>query len=187
MRMVTEFDSTTRPRQITTKAEFVGFWSGEYYDELESLYDDSINRPLTEENIWALFKWKNGSEGISERKKEAIRSTYLSQLSDLPQIPDIPSGKRYIAHLAGGPIWDIFWVHCLSPGLFPIFDQHTYRAMAKIDGLPHLEIPASREKKIQIYFDSFIPFIQRLGGASRSLDKALFSYGRFLKNGYSKK
>ena len=170
-----------------SQQEFVGFWAAQYYYELESLYEDHIGRPLTKDGVWALFKWKNGSEGISERKRDSIRSTYLNQLSEHHRVSDIPSGRNYIRSLDGGPIWNIFWLHCLSPRLFPIFDQHTYRAMAEIDSLPLAEIPASRKKKIQIYFDSYIPFVQRLGGASRSLDRALFAYGRFLKNGYSNK
>lgn len=164
---------------------FIKFWSDKYSYNLEHLYDNNIRQPLTEQRVWDLFKWKNGTEKIAKKKQQSIRTIYLPQLRQLPNLNDVNAGKTYLATLQGGAIWDIFWLHCLRPDLFPMFDQHTYRAMARINSLPLSEIPDVREQKIGIYFDQFIPFLHQFGQVNqRSLDKALFTYGRFLKWGF---
>jgi hypothetical protein len=49
------------------------------------------------------------------------------------------------------------------------------------------EIPTKNHEVIATYFKSYIPFAQELPMSQRIKDRALFAYGRFLKNGYSKK
>ena len=167
-------------------SDFVTFWADTYSDDLEHLYNDNIGQKLNEDRVWSLYKWKNGSEHISEKKQQSIRTIYLPKLGELPVLTTPDSGKLYVQNLHGGAIWDIFWLHCVNPPLFPIFDQHTFRAMAKIDGLTPAEIPDTRNKKLQIYFDQYIPFVQRFQNQKpRQIDKALFAYGRFLKWGFA--
>lgn len=170
-----------------TQMDFVSFWSSQYKYNLEHLYDDNIGKLLTDDRVWSLYKWKNGTE-IAAKKQESIRNVYLPQLKSLPILSTIEDGEKYIKHLNGGAIWDIFWLHCLNPKVFPIFDQHTYRSMAKIEGLTPSEIPDYRPNKLKAYFRVYVPFTQKFSGFSeRALDKALFAYGRFLKNGLSGK
>lgn len=171
-----------------TPADFVSFWSQQYQDDLEHLYDDNIGQPLTADRIWELYKWKNQTEKIAAQKQQSIRTVYLPELTNIPALNALQDGREYLKKLSGGAIWDIFWLHCVNPGLFPIFDQHTYRSMAKLDSLPQAEIPDYRPKKIEAYFDLYIPFTQKFTTvAARELDKALFAYGRFLKKGLSGK
>jgi hypothetical protein len=96
-------------------------------------------------------------------------------------------GRKYIANFTGGGIWDIFWLHCLAPNIFPIFDQHTYRAMAKIKCITPPEIETTRPRKLAAYFDRYLSFVDDFGSDvnRRDLDKALFAYGRFLKSDFS--
>ena len=170
------------------ETDFVAFWSKEYSYDLEHLYDENIEKPLNENRVWALYKWKNGTEEIAKKKQQSIQTVYLPELNNLPALSSHEDGKKYLASLRGGTIWNIFWLHCINQKLFPIFDQHTYRAMAKICGLSLSEIPDSRPQKIQTYFDCYIPFIKKFPNSSdREIDKALFAYGRFLKRGLSGK
>jgi len=171
-----------------TPVEFVSFWSEQYRYDLEHLYAENIGLPLTQDRVWNLFKWKNGSEEIAAKKRKSIQTVYIQQLNNLPKLNTHQEGHDYLKTLSGGAIWAIFWLHCLNAQLFPIFDQHTYRAMARIEALPTKEIPGNRAEKIAAYFRLYIPFTQKFKDTSaRELDRALFSYGRFLKRGLSGK
>jgi hypothetical protein len=175
------------PRLVpSTPDEFIEFWSAQYSYELEPLYEEHIGKPLTEERVWALYKWKNGGD-ISAPKMGSIQRAYITQLNVIPNLADQDEARAYASRLEGGPIWNIFWLHCIAPDLFPIFDQHTYRAMYKIREGVVAEIPTRSGEVIATYFESYIPFAQDLPRLQRATDRALFAYGRFLKNGYSKK
>ena len=152
------------------------------------LYDENIGQPLSEERIWQLYRWKNGTSRIAEKKKQSIRLTYISALPDLPSLCSRDDGRSYADSLNCGGIWDIFWLHCLAPNLFPIFDQHTYRAMARIKGIIPSEIETARRRKLAAYFDVYLPFVDSFGNdiPPRDLDKALFAYGRFLKSDFAR-
>jgi hypothetical protein len=164
---------------------FVEFWSKLNSYDLERLYDENIKKnPLDEDAVWALFQWKNGSEEIAKMKKQSIIKTYLPQLKKIPSLKSLEDGKNYLATLGGGPIWNIFWLHCINPELFPIFDQHTYRSMAKILDMNVKNISKKRPEIIRSYFEEYIPFTRQFIRVSqRDLDKALFAYGRLLKRG----
>ncbi len=170
------------------QAQFVSFWCAQYYYDLEHLYDDNIDQPLTEDSVWDLYKWKNGTVKIAAKKQKSIRSVYLPELARIPSLTTLHDGQDYLTKIAGGAIWNIFWIHCINPRLFPIFDQHTYRSMAEIDSLKQAEITSAHKKKIDVYFKQYIPFTKKfIGICARDLDKALFAYGRFLKKGFSGK
>lgn len=168
-----------------SETEFIGFWSKLNFYELEHLYDENIQKiSLDEKAVWALFKWKNGTEKIAKMKRQSIKVAYLSQLKKIPSLKSVEAGKIYLTTLKGGPIWNIFWLHCINPKLFPIFDQHTYRSMAKIRGMKAKEISHKRPEIIRSYFEEYIPFTKHFKKVSkRDLDKALFAYGRLLKRG----
>jgi hypothetical protein len=168
-----------------SELEFVEFWSKLNFYELEHLYDENIKKnPLDQEAVWALFKWKNGTEEIARMKKQSITNIYLPQLEKIPSLKSLDDGKNYLATLGGGPIWNIFWLHCVNPVLFPIFDQHTYRSMAKVLDMKVKEISNKRPEIIRSYFEEYIPFTRQFNQVSRrDLDKALFAYGRLLKRG----
>ena len=174
--------------ESATPVDFVSFWSKQYQYDLEYLYNDNIGLPLTNDRVWHLYKWKNGSEKIAAQKQKSIQTVYISQLENIPNLKTHREGQDYLATLSGGAIWAIFWLHCVNPQLFPIFDQHTYRSMARIEALPTAEIPDNRKAKIAAYFQLYIPFTKKFKDTSdRELDRALFAYGRFLKRGLSGK
>lgn len=80
----------------------------------------------------------------------------------------------------GGVIWRIFWLHCFQPARFPIYDQHVHRAMTFIlDGAAQ-EMPTRDEEKIRAYVKEYIPFHASFALPHRTVDKALWTFGKFI-------
>ena len=160
---------------VDTLDEFVRHWSALYQYESEFKYSKNIGKPLTNQSRLELFEWKNGSV-ISRAKLKSIQTHY-------PLIFEGDIRERYLfPGKGGGAIWNIFYTHCLSPKVWPIFDQHVYRAMRYIQNGVILEIPKSEEEKFRVYRDEYIAFHASLGTFhDRKLDKALFIFGKFLK------
>jgi hypothetical protein len=170
--------------KVVDERAFVAFWSRRYQYPRPALYIDNIGRPLTEQAVWDLYTWKNGSE-MSARKRQSVRQHYIAKLHDQAPLDTIQHGCEYVRTLGGGAIWNLFWLHCRKPDIFPIFDQHTYRAMASIAGLPEGEIPIGGAEKIGFYFEMYLPFLERFRPLEfRAVDQSLFAYGQFLKSSF---
>ena len=155
--------------------EFFDHWESKYSDSNEPVYLENINKPLTEESIQLLFEWKNGGK-IALKKLQSIRKNY----------PLVFSGdvkERYLnPNQSGGPIWNIFYIHLLSHSVWPIFDQHVYRSMVYIKKQVIEEIPTNKADIFTLYLKEYIPFVKAFNEKShRRIDKALYSYGQFLK------
>lgn len=164
--------------------EFMHFWSSQYAYEKEHLYAENIGQELNEKRILDLFEWKNGMP-LSKQKKESIRTRYVSQLAELPTLESTKEAEGYLSQIGGGVIWGVFWLHCLQPKEFPIYDQHVHRAMATIEGWAGIEIPEENSDKIDVYFTHYIPFWKQFSEFDhRSVDRALWTYGKFLGSGY---
>ena len=53
--------------------------------------------------------------------------------------------------------------------------------------LPNLAIPAHNPAKVRTYLQLYRPFLDRFNDCDyRQVDRALWSFGRFLKTGYSR-
>lgn len=155
--------------------QFLNHWSSKYSYEAENKYDNNIGKPLTKDSRLELFEWKNGS-AISAKKLASINDNYPLTFSG-------DEKKRYLNHKeSGGAIWNIFYLHCLAPNKWPIYDQHTFRAIRYIQKGTVEEIGNTNKQKYESYTKEYIPFIQSLGDIEhRKLDKALFVFGQFLK------
>ena len=83
----------------------------------------------------------------------------------------------------GGAIWNIFFLHCLDPEEWPIYDQHTYRAMMYIKTGKIPKDEKNDREKYKNYRKRYIPFFKSKfkGCDRRDVDKALFAVGKFLK------
>lgn len=161
---------------FTNIENFIRHWSGKYNYQWENKYDDNINKPLTESSIMELFEWKNGSV-LSTLKKQSVKENYPSNFLGNKE-------DRYLnPNQSGGAIWNIFYLHCLEPNKYPIFDQHTLRAMKYIQTNEIIDTDAINDtNKYQIYKNEYIPFINSFSNIdNRTLDKALFAFGQFLK------
>ena len=161
--------------KLKSEREFVRYWSSKYSYSAEEKYTVNIGKPLTSASLRILFEWKNGS-AISTKKVSSICANY-----PLVFIGDIPD--RYLNHKqAGGAIWNIFYLHCLDPKRWPIFDQHAFRAMRYLRTAQTQEIGSSKKQVYSVYVNEYIPFLSLFEERdSRRLDKALFAFGRFLK------
>ena len=156
-------------------ASFLDHWSSKYSLVDEEKYTRNIGRPLTKESLKELFEWKNGSI-ISEKKMRSIDDNY-------PLTFDGDKRDRYLDHKkGGGAIWNIFYLHCLEPETWPIFDQHTYRAMHYMKAGEIIEIDDAHKMKYAVYELEYIPFFAQFKSfEQRTVDRALFAFGKFLK------
>ena len=164
-------------------AAFVEFWSALYDDPQEKLYENSIEGPLTAEKVDRLFIWKNGGK-LSKPKQRSVERNYIARLDEFHDLPKDTPAEDFLARFsAGGAIWRIFWLHCWSPDRFPIYDQHVHRAMARIEETQPEELnECGDSEKIRRYLDQYIPFHDRFRGLDpRQVDRALWSFGKFLK------
>jgi len=169
-------------RQVTGE-QFVRFWEQLYDGYDESFYRDNIEQPLTEERIKGWFVWKNRTP-LSAQKIETIRRYFLPDNERTSRDADTGSLTAFL-NRPGGAIWRIFWLHLQHPHHFPIYDQHVHRAMAFMLEWPESdrEIPALNLKKINMYLEEYRPFFDRFDDCEyRQVDRALWSFGRFLKN-----
>lgn len=157
-----------------TQADFLDYWASRYDYPDEGAYTANIGKPLSEKSLLALFKWKNG-RSISKLKTASIHTNYRLPFRGNPK-------ERYLNHdKPGGAIWNIFFLHCVDPETWPIFDQHTFRAMRYLQSGIIVEIGKTKREQCAAY-EEYREFLENFKGYDqRSVDKALFSFGRFLK------
>jgi hypothetical protein len=158
--------------------QFLDHWSERYrYPRFgdRDKYDPYVGKDLTEPSRLHLFEWKNGSS-LSKSKRNSVSKNYPLSF------PKNKLEKRYLDPKAsGGAIWNIFYMHCIDPETWPIFDQHTYRAMHFMKTGKLIEIPSVKAKVYVSYKNEYIPFVKKLNSDQRKIDKALFAFGQFLK------
>jgi len=169
---------------FVSKSEFIRFWSKQYEFKNEHLYDENIGKELNEDRIWALFQWKNGGP-LSEKKKASVKDNFINKKIEIPHDLDNFDLLSFL-NKPGGAIWRIFWLHCNRPNIYPIYDQHVHRAMAKLKRWKRLlEIPSQNRVKVEMYIKYYLPFWSEfLEFSSKKVDEALWSYGKFLKLKY---
>ena len=172
----------TLARTIVSHKDFVSSWAPVYEYKLELLYDRNIGKELNPTRIEVLFLWKNGGT-IAARKLASVRRNFVDRRGELDDLDEATSAEDFLRHFRnGGAIWRIFWLHLWKPDLYPIFDQHVYRAMTWIrSGVPG-EIPVADPKKIRSYLDDYLPFHAEFTGLDQRLvDKALWACGKCMK------
>lgn len=165
--------------QISTSdnASFLSHWASKYDYPHEDKYIRNIGKPLTIESLQELFEWKNGTGSvIAAGKAQSIAANY-------PLIFEGDKQNRYLNHKQpGGAIWNIFFLHCLEPESWPIFDRHTFRAMRYLETGRIEKIGSTNKQKYAVYLNEYIPFLTKFKAADqRTVDKALFTFGQFLK------
>ena len=162
--------------------QFVEFWLQRYEYANEHLYDSNIGHELTEQRIFELFVWKNGTP-LSERKRNSVAQNFVARRGELEQFQNNIDPRCFANHFSqGGAIWRIFWLHCHRPDEFPIYDQHVHRAMAFLQTGEIEEIPQQYDpRKIDAYIERYLPFHEQFADIDgRSVDKALWSFGKFI-------
>ncbi len=166
----------------TRLEEFVNFWSPLYRDSREELYIDNIGRALKPERVESLYHWKCGDR-FWERQRGDVKRNVIGRLDDLRQLDKACPPLDFLTHFEGvGPVWSIFLLPIWQPDTYPIYDQHTYRAMRFTQSSRIEELPNSR-LIAQTYVNDYVPFFNEFPSMpDRRVDKALFAFGRFLKS-----
>ncbi len=169
----------TLSRQSARPAEFIRYWSRAYDYGDEDMYATNIGKPLTKRRLLELFRWKNGRK-LSKAKLDSITRNYLPNIRGPKSEGDVwvltYKGARH------GPIWNIFFAHCLMPEAFPIYDQHVHRAMTCILTGKSSELPRGKRAVVDCYRGSYLVFNRSFAGVNpRSVDRALWAFGRFIK------
>jgi hypothetical protein len=163
-------------------ADFVRFWEQLFSGFDEDFYQANVGQPLTEERITEWFEWKNGGR-LSASKAQSIRR-YFSPEERIEHDADVGKLTAFL-NKPGGAIWRIFWLHIQHPRHFPIYDQHVHRAMAFMLKWSEFEIPSHDPTKVRTYIEVYRPFFERFNDCNhRQVDRALWSFGRFLKSEY---
>jgi hypothetical protein len=165
-----------------SKQKFVKFWN-KHYSWNRPGYDENIGKELTEKRALELFNWKYR---FSSNKIPFIKSI-IEAPTPLPNnASDIDGLTRYFSKFPTSTVYPVFWLHCNSPEVFPIVDQHAYRSMRFIKSGKIFDKFFNYEKAQrnyqQSYIHDYIPFINEFDGIhKRKVDKALMAFGQFLK------
>ncbi|MBN1550841.1 hypothetical protein JW979_05215 [bacterium] len=162
-------------------SRFINFWSEFYIDPKATIYRDNIGRPLQIINLEPLFRWKFRGSFYHRQTVE----DYIRKFNELRELRGLDGFLEQFN--AGGPIYRIFFLHCWRPGSYPIFDQHSYRAMQFINkNIIAKKIPGDEERQICIYKKEYIPFIKNIRKKTcfpfKKIDEALYMFGKFLQN-----
>jgi hypothetical protein len=175
-------------KQEDDPTSFVEFWARRYNDRDEPTYREYIKRPLTPESARKLFAWKamrinrKSIEGGSNPFVEAVISN-LEHFGSL-SLNTPEDARNFLTNelKSKGMIWKIFTLHIMHPDMYPIFDQNVYRAMNYLLDGTIKEIPRKNGDKQMSYINEYLPFWRKHRRyEDRKLDKALFSFGQFLK------
>ena len=175
-------------KQDAAPTDFVKFWAKMYNYGNETTYNEFIGQ-LTTESIRNLFAWK--ATGMNRTSIMAGKNQFveiilekLDHFQNIPlNTPEDADGFLTNELENRGMIWKIFTLHILHPDKYPIFDQNVYRAMIYLKTGDIKEIPSKGKDKQQIYINEYLPFYNEHGSyEDRKLDKAFFSFGKFLKS-----
>jgi hypothetical protein len=171
----------------SSHGEFIRFWANLYTDKHEEHYSHNIGKKLTPESVKELFLWKN-SGNPSDLKNKSIEGNFVAKLEEVNNLPKETTPEEFLKKFSrGGAIWRIFFLHIWQPEKYPIYDQHVHRAMMFLRDGKRMEIPTKTQEKIATYLSDYIPFHgQFQDDGNRSVDKALWTFGKFLKSSFGK-
>ena len=82
-----------------------------------------------------------------------------------------------------GFIWGLFVLHCFYPKVYPLYDQHVYRAYVSIQN-PNIILPniaSTNWAKYLEYANFFNSLLSREDFSQVEIDRALWAYGKYLK------
>ncbi|MFA9556739.1 hypothetical protein ACERII_05515 [Evansella sp. AB-rgal1] len=82
-----------------------------------------------------------------------------------------------------GFIWALFAVHCFYPTIYPLYDQHVYRAFIYItsEGKENPRLAPNNWDEYTRYTKFFQELLEKVDFSYWKLDKALWAYGKHLK------
>lgn len=178
-------------QQAADWSSFVNYWDGIYnYSSKSDAYQTFVIERgssfiFNDKNVRKLFEWKNNTDDkLSVKKAKSVEaiSGNLPTLNELAENWD-----NSIFNTAFGKIstvWQTFLMHIIQPDKFPIFDQHVYRAYTYLQTGQAEELKGTIKHQLSLYanYNSFFEAIRNESGCNpRQLDRALWAFGKFIK------
>lgn len=178
-------------QSATDWSTFIDYWAKAYdylaknsdYDRFVAERDDTF--VFDKINLRKLFEWKNKTGDKLTAKKEKTVDRLIDNLPLINQLRKQWDDKLF--HTQFGKIsavWQTYLMHIIQPTRFPIFDQHVYRAHVYLRTGRNEELNGTTKQKVnayQAYRTFFDEVKQASGNSSRDLDKAFWSFGRFIR------
>ena len=178
-------------QQTTDWSTFVQFWQSIYnYTSKSDAYQMYVieREPsfrFDEENIRKLFEWKNNTGETLAAKKAASVAKIIDNLPIVRQLAKNWDDAVFYGSFGRiSAVWQTFLMHIIQPDRFPIFDQHVYRAHAYLQRGEVSELKGTAKHQLAMY-ETYQLFFQEIQNTSqcppRSLDKAFWAFGKFIK------
>lgn len=182
---------TIKIEGFTKPIEFINQWSESYDYPNDWKYTDNITlNTHNAESIRALLEWKNGTGNkISAKKSKLVYELIekVENINDLKNDFDLLKFEKAFSPYLSASIWKIFVLHIIKPDNYPIFDQNVYRSYYYFQKGKIVDLPNNKHREVyQIYKSEYRPWFLDVKNTfklqTRAIDKALFSFGRLLKN-----
>ena len=165
------------------KFSIMGAWKAGKSLEKDShgtAYTDSQGQTYAYTNRWA------DHAPVGKSTWEYINENQTTIKAEVPStFPDTkPAILEELQQRQGfGFIWGLFTLHCFYPEVFPLYDQHVYRAYKLYttqDERPYLSAPNDWQEYAR-YRTFFLDSIQALDMPYWLFDRALWAYGKAIK------
>ena len=149
-------------------------------DEAQPVYTDSNSNKYSFNG-----RWKPGTRVYFDTWNDISKDLKNIEARVPDQLPENkPDILQDLESREGfGNVWGLFVLHCIRPNIFPLYDQHVYRAFRYIESNGK-DIPNQAPKSWDKYIN-YSKFFTNLAKESRidtsTLDRALWSYGKHLK------
>ena len=177
------YELLVRNKSDNRKLELMGAWKTgslridsngkEYKDNDGTLY--SFTGRWKKEAPVGYHVWQNISNNIAEIKMKIPSKFPEDKKPDV--VTELESRDGF------GYIWAIFVLHCIYPEVYPLYDQHVYRAFRYIEseGYDFIQLAPSRWTKYTAYRKFFMRLVKDTSLPFWKIDRALWAYGKYLK------
>jgi hypothetical protein len=179
-------------KQRVSWDEFVAHWKAMYnYSSKNESYDTYVlNRPVAfvfeADHIRELYRWKNNTgDRLAAPKAASVENKIVPHLEVIQQLYDRWDDSKFDTYFGGvSTVWQTYLMHIIQPARFPIFDQHVYRAYTYLQTGNAEELKGTTKRTLALYrqYQTFFDDIQGQSRCDpRDLDKALWAFGKFIK------
>jgi hypothetical protein len=147
---------------------------------------DFIRMGKWKDNAWTDAKWSPNAASVAfliwqeaareipgQNPDSQSAQTFLEVWSER-QYPD-PSSRSKSGNKRFGVSRSTTLLHFMTSGRYPIFDSHVITAVKRLTGAP---APKTVHWYLHSYRAIFAELMTRCSASQRSLDKALFAYGK---------
>ena len=178
-------------QQTSDWSTFVNFWDTMYnYTSKSDAYQAFVierdsSFVFDDTNVRKLFEWKNNTgEKLATNKENRVKYVIdaLPIIKELNNEWDNNEFNRAFGKIS--TVWQTFLMHIIQPNKFPIFDQHVYRAWTYLQKGQAEELKGTIKHQFSLYtsYTNFFDAIYSESGCNpRQLDRALWAFGKFIK------